>query len=106
MILTFLWTATNHFDFHRNENLLCFLPTHLLLLVPALMLMIRGRLDETAGRLLSHYLVLSAGIIVAGLLLKLRTHPQNNYIFMAFGFGMNTACLSALLRTGLARIRS
>ncbi|MDP1989685.1 MAG: DUF4105 domain-containing protein [Syntrophales bacterium] len=105
-ILTFLWTVTTHYDFHRNENLLCFLPTHLLLLVPALWLIVRGRISGKAGKLLARYLVLSAGIIVAGLLLKLRANPQNNYGFMAFCFGMNIVCLAALLRTGLARIRS
>ena len=105
-ILAFVWTATTHYDFHRNENLLCFLPTHLLLLIPAFCLIIRGRLSDTAGKLLGGYLALSAGIIVLGLLLKLRANPQNNYGFMAFCFGMNVACLAALLRTGLARIRS
>jgi hypothetical protein len=104
-ILTFLWTATTHYDFHRNENLLGFLPTHLLLLVPALWLIVRGRISETAGRLLARYFALSAGIIIAGLLLKLRTDPQSNYGFMAFCFGMNIACLAALLRTGLAKIK-
>ncbi len=104
-ILAFLWTATTHYDFHRNENLLCFLPTHLFLVVPALWLIVRGRISGTAGRLLAHYLALSAGIIVAGLLLKLRANPQNNYGFMLFCFGMNVACLAALLRTGLARLR-
>jgi hypothetical protein len=101
-ILAFLWTATTHYDFHRNENLLCFLPTHLFLVVPALWLIVCGRISGTAGRLLAYYLALSAGIIVAGLLLKLRTNPQNNCGFMLFCFGMNIACLAALLRTGLA----
>ena len=105
-ILAFLWTATTHYDFHRNENLLCFLPTHLFLIVPALWLIVRGRISETAEKLVGRYLALSAGIIVAGLLIKLRANPQNNYGFMLFCFGMNIFCLAALLRTGMARIRS
>jgi hypothetical protein len=103
-ILAFLWTLTTHYDFHRNENLLCFLPTHLLLLIPSLGLIIRGRLRRTMGRITALYLALSVAILIAGLTLKLRAYPQENYGFMAFCLAMNIACLAALWRTGIADV--
>ena len=98
-ILTFLWAGTTHYDTHYNENLLCFLPTHLFLFVPAVVLIVRGRLGDATGRLVLRYLAVSALVVVAVLVLKLRPAPQDNYGFMVFGFAMDLACLAALLRT-------
>lgn len=105
-LLAFLWLGTTHYDTHYNENLLVFPPTHLLLLVPALLLLVRGKLSATLGRFTARYLAACAAAAVAALLLKLRPHPQDNYGFMAFALAMDLACLCALLRTKLASIKS
>jgi hypothetical protein len=97
--LTFLWAGTTHYDTHYNENLIGFPPTHLWLIYPAVLLLARGRPGERAARLLARYLPICAALAVAGLLLKLRAHPQQNYGFVAFAVAMNLACLWALVRT-------
>ena len=68
------------------------------------MLMIRGKIGEATARLLGRYLAVSAALVVAGLLLKLRASPQDNYGFVAFAVSMDLACLWALVRAKVVTI--
>lgn len=104
--LLFLWLGTTHYDTYRNENLLVFPPTHLLLIVPALRLLVRAKLSPALGRLTVRYLAACAAVAVAALLLKLRPHPQDNYGFMAFALAIDLALIWALVRARAASCSS
>ena len=65
VILTFLWTATDHRFAYANENVLLFNPLWLILAVTLPMSVTRSQFRLTTARLLSMLLALSAVVLLA-----------------------------------------
>ena len=98
LLLLFLWTATTHYDTHKNENLLTFLVLHLWLLGPGLKLLLLGRVREKTAYRMEKYLIFSLALIALDLVLKLGPFIQSNFEYLAFAAACNTGALLAIRR--------
>ncbi|MCP4679437.1 MAG: DUF4105 domain-containing protein [Deltaproteobacteria bacterium] len=96
--LTFFYLATNHTDTYYNENLLLFSPTHLLLLVPGIVLLLRARMGAILTSILNSYLALFVLLAVVDIAAKLGPFIQQNTLFILLSLTCNVAGLVALLR--------
>ena len=101
LLVILLWIGTAHYDCHNNENVLVFPFTHLWLLGPGWMLMIKSTLREKSNRLLQRYLAVALGVLGLNLILKVGPFFQQNYQFIAFAALLNTAAI-LLLRVVIA----
>jgi hypothetical protein len=106
LMLVFFWTATVHYDTHRNENLLIFLALHLWLVGPGIKLLARGRISEKTQRFLVRYFIFALGLIAGDLLLKIGPFIQHNYEFIAFAAAVNLGALFAVRRIDCAPSRA
>lgn len=102
VILTLLWTVTDHHFAYRNENLFLFNPLWLLLAVFAAMTAVKGRVSRTTRRLT--YLLVGLGVL-ALLMHVVGLSRQANGTMIAFALPPMLALAWAMHRgTAHARI--
>ena len=100
LVLVFLWAFTTHHDTHYNENILVFPFLHLWLIGPGVKLLFSAHLGERTTRFLKRYLLISVGLILLDVALKLGPFIQENFGFIALGLACNIFALAAITRTG------
>ncbi len=98
LFLTILFLATGHTDTFYNENLALFPPTHLLLVVPGSLLLIKSRLSAVMARSLNIYLVVVSLFAIADIAAKLGPSVQANLSFIPLCLAGNIAVIVALKR--------
>lgn len=96
LLLVIFWTATLHYDCHKNENILVFPLLHLLLVIPGLRVLFNRPMSFRIHRFLQKYLIAATVLLGVNLLLKLGPFFQMNYQFIGFAALMNLASLGVL----------
>jgi hypothetical protein len=101
LVLTLLWTATDHVFAHRNENVLLFNPLWLVLAVVVPLSLVRGR----ATRFTRAVVIVVAALAVGTLVLHVTTlSSQRNWAVMGLGLPPALALAWIATRGGLREI--
>ena len=99
LMLILYWTVTTHYDTHYNENLIVTPVTHLLLLGPGIVLLIKSKITAKIQKMLIYYLLFANGLVILDLLLKLGPFIQGNYGTIALALICNTLAIFAIKRS-------
>ncbi|OGQ90865.1 MAG: hypothetical protein A2289_06655 [Deltaproteobacteria bacterium RIFOXYA12_FULL_58_15] len=98
LVLAVFWLFTEHDDTWANENLFAFVPLHILLVVPAVMLLAGQELSERFLRILCGYLSGALILVFVDVLLKVGPLNQDNGSYLAVATAIDLALLVAVQR--------